>query len=99
MPEVTFALITDNGVIFPYSYYNLQQDNRQVSFPAEPDQQLLDDWGLVWVHEVRPPEHDTETTVAVDTGCAYNESSQRWETAWTLRAKTQAEIDNNLISS
>lgn len=93
-----YALITTIPIIYPYSYYDLQKDNPQVSFPAEPSDQVLNEWGLVEVFEIPRPECDETTQIALESGCIYNDATEQWEVAWIIRDLTEEELEARLHS-
>lgn len=82
-----------NGTIqkFPYSIGELKKDNPNVSFPENPSKELLQEYGVFFVVSTGI-EHDANTQVAIQNGCVYNESKQRWETAWSVYNLTEEEI-------
>jgi hypothetical protein len=52
-----------NGVVetYPYSIGQLRKDNRNVSFPANPSEQTLADWGVYLVASKNPPSFNYAT--------------------------------------
>ena len=54
---------------------------------------LLAHLNLVRVVVTGAPEHDSTKEVAEPTGCVFNREKLRWETAFTLRPLTEAEIE------
>lgn len=84
----------NNGVVeqFPYTVEQLKQDNPQTSFPANITPETLAVYGVVPVVSVGT-QFDPATQVATQEGCTYNTAKQRWETAWTVRAKTAEELE------
>lgn len=92
-----YALITNENIVYPYSYYNLQKDNPQISFPKEISEEILNQWRLKVVYETPCPQFDETTQVALRSGCAYNQDTTQWETSWIIYNLTQDEIDNRQI--
>jgi hypothetical protein len=76
---------------FPYSVNELKQDHPQTSFPANPSEAMLASYDVFPVLSTGV-EHNPETQVATQEGCAYNTERQRWETSWTVRDKTAEEL-------
>jgi hypothetical protein len=83
---------------FPYSFAQLQADNPQTSFPANPTDAMLASFDVFPVVSTGA-QYDQATQVATQEGCEYNAARQRWETSWVVRDKTteelQAEVDAN----
>ncbi len=52
-----------NGVVetYPYSIGELRKDNRNVSFPANPSNQTLAEWGVYSVVSTAEPNYDAAT--------------------------------------
>jgi hypothetical protein len=87
-----YVLISEFGNVYPYSYYDLQRDNPQVSFPAEPNTELLGQWSVVEVSQTPRPEHDDTTQVAIESGVNFNSELSRWEVSWVVRDMTPEEL-------
>ncbi len=88
-----YALI-ENGEVkkFPYGADVLRRDNPQTSFPKNPSVELLASYNVFPVVSVGA-QYDPSTQVAEPNGCTYNADLNRWETAWTVRDKTAAEVE------
>ena len=80
---------------FPYSIGDLRKDNPQVSFPKNPSVEMLASWGVYPVVSTGA-QHDPATQVATQEGCVYQ--NERWETAWTVRAKTAEELQADVLA-
>lgn len=76
---------------FPYSVGDLQSDNPQTSFPANPTNETLASFNVFPVVSTGA-QHDPAVEVATQDGCVYVEERQRWETTWTVRSKTANEL-------
>lgn len=89
-----YALI-ENGEVkkFPYGADVLRHDNPQTSFPKNPSVELLASYNVFPVVSVGA-QYDPSTQVAEPNGCTYNADLDRWETAWTVRPKTAAEVES-----
>ncbi len=92
-----YALI-ENGEVkkYPYGADVLRRDNPQISFPKNPSTELLASYNVFPVVSV-VAQFDPATQVAEPNGCAYNADKQRWETAWTVRAKTAEELQADAL--
>lgn len=77
---------------FPYSIGDLRKDNPQTSFPKNPSDELLASYNVFPVVSTSA-QFDSSTQVAEPNGCTYNADLNRWETAWTVRPKTAAEVE------
>lgn len=76
---------------FPYSFAQLQADNPQTSFPANPTDAMLASFDVFPVVRTGA-QYDQATQVATQEGCSYNADKQRWETSWVVRDKTTEEL-------
>lgn len=89
-----YALIKDNAIVkYPYSLFDLRKDNPNISFPRNPSDAALAEFGMLVVFNTPEPAV-TATQVAEQGTPAFNSQNQRWEQTWTVRDKTQAEIDS-----
>lgn len=82
---------------FPYSIGDLRKDNSQISFPANPNNEVLAFYNVFPVVSTGV-QYDATTQVAEQNGCAYDTDKQRWQTAWTVRDMTEAEVAQQLES-
>jgi len=80
---------------FPYSIGDLRKDNPQTSFPKNPSNVTLAEWGVFPV-VYTSASYDPATQIATQQGCIYNEQLQRWETDWIIRDKTAEELAEDL---
>lgn len=80
---------------YPYSIGNLRKDNPQTSFPKNPSDTILAEWGVFPVIETQPI-FDPVTQIYIENGCVYNESLNQWETGWLIRDKTEEELAEDL---
>lgn len=78
-------------VVFPYTVNQLRADNPQISFPTTIPVDTLEEFGIVPVVSTGV-DYDPATQVATQEGCVYNDTEQRWETAWTVRPMTEQEL-------
>ena len=84
-----------NGAVeqFPYTLGNLRRDNPNTSFPKNPSDEMLADWGVYPVNEVEAPSHDAKTqNIVRDEAPTLNGSI--WDYGWTVQAKTADEIQD-----
>ncbi len=89
-----YAKVINGQVVkYPYLLEDLYNDNPNTSFPANLTDDILDRFNFVRVVVTGSPEIDSRTQVAAQNGCAYSVERNRWETAWTIRNKTQEELD------
>lgn len=89
-----FAKVDKDTVIkFPYTMDDLRADYPTASISANLSNELLAYLGLTRVVVTGAPEHDPSKEVAEPTGCVFNREKLRWETAFTLRPLTEAEIE------
>lgn len=89
-----YIFVNGDTFVYPYSFYDLQKDNPQVSFPEKMSPTLLKEWGLYEVFEVDIPLFDPENEIASKSEFVFNSKAQRWETKWDVRQMTQEEKDN-----
>lgn len=91
-------LVKFNGqqaVKYPYTLDELYVDNPGVYFPNLTNETLLP-FKAASVVVTGAPAHDPNTQAAEPNGCAYNEATGRWETQWSIRALTAAEMQKRL---
>lgn len=63
---MTYALIADGKVAkHPYSFHELRADNPDVSFPRDPDDKWLEQWGVFKIAAVPMPEPSSVTKEVV----------------------------------
>lgn len=90
-----YALISNDQVVkFPYYFYELQNENPQVSFPAELSEEMLANYGIVVVYENEIPEFDIGMQTVDQTDCEYNGLNGRWEVSWQVRDLTIEEKES-----
>lgn len=82
----------DTVIKFPYTMDDLRADYPMASISANLSDPLLAHLSLVRVVVTGAPEHDPTREVAEPTGCVFNREKLRWETAFTIRPLTEAEI-------
>lgn len=59
---MTYALVKDGAVVaYPYSFAQLRKDNPQVSFPREPSDERLAEFGVVTITPTDRPDIDRTT--------------------------------------
>lgn len=85
----------ENGVVlkFPYTTDDFRADYPTASISANLSDPLLAHLNLVRVVVTGAPEHDPSKEVPEQNGCVFNRDRLRWETAWSLRPLTEAEIE------
>ncbi len=76
---------------YPYAVDELYVDYPGIYFPDLTDK-TLEPFNVANVVVTGAPDHDVNTQVAEQSGCAYSPVLQRWETAWTVRALTPEEL-------
>ena len=81
-----------NGVIekYPYSIGELRKDNPQTSFPKNPNNALLAEWGVLPVEQVGSPSVDH--TKNVTEGTPVNEGG--WKQTWVVTDASASEIQS-----
>lgn len=82
----------DTVIKFPYTMDDLRADYPTASISANLSDPLLAHLHLVRVVVTGAPEHDPTKEVAEQSGCVFNREKLRWETAWSLRPLTEAEV-------
>jgi hypothetical protein len=88
---MTYALITDGAVAqYPYGFQHLRNDNPQVSFPSNPDDAKLAEFGVVRVSATDPPAHDPITQNVIE-GTPVLINGQ-WSQVWTVEAATAEQL-------
>jgi hypothetical protein len=91
-----YALINNQTVIkFPYSLDDLRMENPNTSFPNSISAETLAEFNVFQVSQTTPDFNELTQTAEMS-GCVFNATSGQWETAWTVRAKTQQELDLDL---
>lgn len=80
-----------NGTPTAYSIGQLRRDNPQVSFPKNPPDTLLAEYGVFPVTPADPPEH-AETEVVEDAGYLQL-ADDSWKQAWRVRPMTEQELE------
>lgn len=83
----------DTVIKFPYTMDDLRADYPTASISANLSAPLLAHLNLVRVVVTGAPEHDPTKEVAEQSGCVFNREKLRWETAFTIRPLTEAEIE------
>lgn len=88
---MTYALIVDGGVAqHPYGFSQLRRDNPQVSFPRNPSDEKLAEFGVHLVHPVAKPVHDPITQNVVEASPVL--VGGMWTQSWTVEAATAEQI-------
>ena len=91
-----FVLIKNGQVAqFPYNISKYRADNPNVSLPADPSLQQLNEVGLYSVTQTGAPSTSIDK-VAVDGGVTLIDGN--WTQQWTLRDATQLEQVSNTIA-
>jgi len=88
-----YALI-QNGAIsrYPYSLTDLKRDNPQTSFPPQPSDSSLADFGAVRVYFSTQPSFNADTHTLEEQSPVYVAANSRWEQVWGIRALTAEEL-------
>lgn len=85
------ALIQNNAVTnYPYSFWQLKQDNPQISFPANPTDELLASYGVLPVTQVEVPAYDSAVQRIEEGAPAL--ASGTWTQVWNVIALTAEEV-------
>lgn len=81
-----------NGVIdkYPYSYYQLKQDNKDTSFPESMPDERLADWEVYPVIQTPKPAADHTKNVTEETP---NFVNGEWHQNWAVTDKPVEEIN------
>lgn len=91
-------LVKFNGqqaVKYPYTLDELYADNPGVYFP-DLTNETLSPFNAASVVVTGAPAYDPNMQAVEPNGCAYNEAKERWETQWSVRALTAAEMQKRL---
>ena len=93
------ALI-ENGVVksYPYTVSQLRLAYPNVSFPAEPSDESLEEYGVCRVFFSTPPENPGDLVLIEDTPI-FDSATQRWIQVWSTRQKTQQELDSETAAA
>ena len=88
----------NNGVVehYPYSVERLRSDNPNVSFPKEPSDELLSEWGVFPVGYQSQPEYNSSTQ-RVDHSAEPELVEGNWiltKTVVSLTSEQQAAVDD-----
>ena len=86
-----------NGQLVPYTVMQLRQDNPNTSFPKNPSKALLSSYGLTSVTIAEEPPFNSEQVAEKNPEpTLQSDGTYVWD--WTVRSKTQAELDAELIA-
>ena len=87
-----FALIEDGAVAqYPYNIYQLKMAHPNVSFPADPSDATLQEFGMFRVaSEAQPAVSDTQTLE--EDPPVFSAEDQRWTQVWRVRDTTAEEV-------
>ena len=87
-----FALI-ENGAVkqYPYNIYQLKMANPNVSFPANPTNALLQEFGMFRVATDAQPSV-SNTQVLEEDPPIFSAEYQRWTQVWRVRDMTAEEV-------
>jgi hypothetical protein len=86
------ALI-ENGALkqYPYNFSQLKVANPNVSFPANPSDETLQEFGMYRVFNPTQPEL-TDTQVLEEDPPFFSSEDQRWTKVWRVRDMTAEEV-------
>jgi hypothetical protein len=85
-----YALVIDGAISrYPYTFNDLRKDNPQVSFPQEPSDAFLAEYGVHPVQSAAKPAYDLTKNI-VEGAPAYNAGS--WWQTWVEVAASPEEI-------
>lgn len=86
-----YALIENNTVSqYPYSFAQLRKDNPNTSYPRNPSDEILENFGVFKVEQTTRPEHDT-VAQNVNEG-APELVNGVWSQTWVISDASQEEI-------
>jgi hypothetical protein len=92
------ALVKDGVLVkYPYSVTDAKRDNPNVSFPANPSDVCLADFGVLRVFFSSQPDIAADQ-VLTEESPVFSETDQRWTQVWVTRNKTAEEIDSEIAS-
>ena len=87
-----YAKVIDGAIQqYPYTLQQLYADHPNTTFPTNWTDELLALVGMVRVVVTGAPKHDPRTHYVVESTPVYNADKPRWEQAWVVREKTEAE--------
>jgi hypothetical protein len=87
---MSYALIQNGAVaVYPYSFSMLRRDNPQVSFPSDPDDDKLAEFGVFAVAPTAKPSVDLTKNVVEATPVLTNGV---WAQAWSVVGASAEEI-------
>lgn len=92
-----FLKYQNETIAFPYTVGQLKIDNPDISFPVDPDQETLSQFGVHPVHSLDQPEVDAKTHTAERKQLPELVDGQ-WVLGWNVRAKTNEEIASETAS-
>ena len=78
---------------FPYSIGELRRDNSSVSFPSNPDDNLLAEWGVFKVEQA-PPVFDSTTQDAIAQDPVFKDG--KWVESWLIVDASPEEVQRRL---
>ena len=88
---MNYALIIVGAVAqYPYSFWQLRKDNPDVSFPRDPSDERLADFGMIALATGTPPAHDPITQNIVEGTPALVVGV--WTQVWNVVAASAEEI-------
>ena len=91
------ALIVDGAVAqYPYTIGNLRRDNPSTSFPKQPTEELLAQWGMQPVTKVDRPSVDHTRNVNEETPALVDGT---WTQVWVVSDATSEEISERNVQA
>lgn len=89
---MTYVLTDGSGAIvtYPYNIGMLRRDNPNISFPANPTNELLAEWNVFPVPEQPRPSYDAITENVAEGQPTFDGTS--WSQVWTVTPATPEEI-------
>jgi hypothetical protein len=82
--------ILTNPKTYPYSFFQLREDNPQTSFPSSPSTELLESYGVCEVAQAEQPSYDPATHRIEEGTPALVDGA--WTQVWNVIALTGEEI-------
>jgi hypothetical protein len=93
------ALI-ENGAVskYPYTVAQLRQAHPSTSFPKNPSDESLAEFGVLRVFNTTPPEYDAMTQTLEEATPVFDATDARWVQVWVVRDLTEEEIQTRTES-
>lgn len=80
-----------------YTFSQLRKDHPQVSFPREPSDELMAEYGRVSILDAKPAYGADQAVEKV--GHSFDEQLGSWKVSYVVRSKTASEIKSDAVNS